>query len=147
MPPGCCPMYFGKPSSSEDNLIKSRHTGALIFSWKCLGFLHLRLQMAGVTVIRLLGQLVDFFGRQAQGFTQIPDGAPYHVGSNGTGQGGVLPAPFLMGLQNQIFADTAREIKVDIRDVGHCIVRQETLQRQLVLQRVDVGKPDEVADE
>jgi len=52
-----------------------------------------------------------------------------------------------MGLQNQVFPDAAREIEVDIRDVGHHIVRQETLKRQLVLQRVDVGKSDEIADE
>ena len=34
MPPGCCPMYLGKPSSSAASRTRSRQTGASILSLK-----------------------------------------------------------------------------------------------------------------
>ncbi len=34
MPPGCCPGYLGKPSSSAARLIRSRQTGASTLSLK-----------------------------------------------------------------------------------------------------------------
>ena len=49
--------------------------------------------------------------------------------------------------QDKVFPDGARKIEVDVRHVAHGIGGQEALQRKVVLQGVDMGKADEIADQ
>src|SRR3990172_3416424 len=61
-------------------------------------------------------------------------------------QSGVLPPEVFVDAQDQLLADIAREVQVDIGHRGHLLV-QEAPQEEVVLDRVDVRQPDQVADD
>ena len=50
-----------------------------------------------------------------------------------------------MDSQNQLLPDVPREVQINVRHLRQGVFRQEPLQRQTILQRVDVAQADEVA--
>ena len=66
-------------------------------------------------MLRLLGELVELVIRQAERKAQVADRAAYLVGGERAGQRGVLPAVSQMHALEELLADIAREVEVDVR--------------------------------
>ncbi len=107
---------------------------------------HLLAQVTGSAALAALGQLVQLGFGQAQGLADVADGASDLVGGKRAHQGGVLRAELVVDPQDQLLPDVPREVQVDVRHRGHLLV-EEAAQEELVLEGIDVGQADEVADE
>ena len=57
----------------------------------------------------------------------------------------MLVTEVLVDAEDQLFAYVAGKIQVDVRHRGHLLV-EEAAQEEIVLDRVDVGETDEIAD-
>jgi len=93
-----------------------------------------------------LGQLVQVLERQPQRLADVPHGAAQPVGGERADQRRVLPAVVLVHPLDQRLADVPGKIEVD---VGHHLQRlvEKAVDRQAVLNGIDVGQADQVADE
>ena len=147
MPPGCCPMYLGKPSSSEASRIRSRQTGASILSWKWGDFCIWLSRFLALPQSTCLASWSTSSSGRPRALPRSLMAPLTMISGDSAGQGGMLPAPFLMGPQDQVFPDAAGKIEVDIRHIGHGIVGQKPFQRKLVFQRIDMRKTDQIADQ
>ena len=84
--------------------------------------------------------------RQAERLADVADRAARAVGREGGDERGVLAAVALGDADDQLLADVAREVEVDVRDRGELAV-QEAAERQVGLDRVDVREAGQVADD
>ena len=106
--------------------------------------LHLRLKLARVSGLHAPRQAVDVLEGKSQRFAQIADGALHPVGAYHAGEDSPVPSPALVHPFDELLADVPRKVQVDVGHGSH-VVLQEPLQRQVELQRVDVGEADEIA--
>ncbi len=92
------------------------------------------------------GQPLHLAGRQAQCLAEVADRAARPVGSEGRDQRRALGPVALVHPRDQLLADVAREVEIDVRDFGQLLV-EEAPQEEIVLHRVDVGEAGQVADQ
>ena len=85
-------------------------------------------------------------GGQAERLAEVADRPAGVVGREGGDEGGVLAAVPLGDPDDQLLADVAREVEVDVGDRGEVAV-EEAADRQICLDRVDVREAGQVADD
>ena len=84
--------------------------------------------------------------RQAERLADIADRAAASVGGEARDERGVLAAVALGDGDDQLLADVAREVEVDVGD-GRELVVQKTAEREVRADRIDVREAGEVADD
>ena len=89
---------------------------------------------------------LDLAGRQAERLAEVADRAPPAVGGERRHERGALAPVALVHARDQLLADVAREVEVDVGRLGDLLV-QEAPQEQLVADRVDVREAGQVADD
>ena len=92
------------------------------------------------------GEAVELGHGQAERLAGVADGAARAVGGEAGDQRGVLAAPARVHALNQLGADIAREVEVDVGQRVHLLV-EEAPDEEPVVDRVDVREPDQVADD
>ena len=89
---------------------------------------------------------LDLPRRQPQRLAEVAHRAARAVGGEGGDQRRALGAVALVDPRDQLLADVAREVEVDVGHLGHLLV-QEAAREELVLHRIDVREPGQVADD
>src|SRR5207237_399534 len=102
-------------------------------------------QLARAPVLEL-GDLLDLSRRQIERLADLAHRGAEAVGGERSDQPHVLVAVALVDPADQLFADLAREIVVDVGHRREALV-QEPAQEQAVGDRVDVRQAEQVADD
>ena len=84
--------------------------------------------------------------REAERLADVPDRAARAVGREARDERGVLGSVALDDADDELLADVAREVEVDVRD-GRELAVEEAAEREVVRDRIDVREPGQVADE
>ena len=107
---------------------------------------HLAPEVGGVVGVELPGEELQVLRGQSQGLAQVLDDALHRVGGDGPGEDGVLRAEVAVHAADELVAEAAGEVQVDVGEQGH-VLGDEALQGQAPPQGVDVADADEVAHE
>src|SRR6516225_3080016 len=92
------------------------------------------------------GEPFELGERKPERLADVTDRAAAAVGREGGDERGVTPAVTLGDGDDQLLADVAREVEVDVRHRGELVV-EEPAEREVRLDRIDVGETGEVADD
>ena len=92
------------------------------------------------------GEAVEFGLGQSERLAGVADRAARAVGGEAGHERGVLAAPAGVDALDQLGADVAREVEVDVGQRVHLLV-EEAPDEEPVVDRVDVREPDQVADD
>ena len=84
--------------------------------------------------------------REAERLADVPDRAARAVGREGCDERGMLPSVALDDADDELLADVAREVEVDVRNRRELAV-EEAAEREVVRDRIDVREAGQVADE
>src|SRR5439155_23295005 len=76
----------------------------------------------------------------------VTDRSPRPVGGEARDERGMLVSVALADGHDQLLADVAWEVEIDVGD-GFQLPVEETSEREVVLHRIDVGQPGQVADD
>ena len=96
--------------------------------------------------LRDAGEAFQLGEREPERLAQVADRAARAVRGEGGDEGGVLVPVALGHADDQLLADVAREVEVDVRHRGELAV-EEPADREIGLDRVDVREPGQVADD
>src|SRR5467141_1365242 len=96
--------------------------------------------------VREFGNELDFAQRQVERFADLADSRPQSIRGKGADEPRVLGAIARVHAADQLLADLAREIEID---VGHRCERlvQEPAEEELVGDWIDVGQAEEITDD
>ena len=97
----------------------------------------------------MFGELREFFQLshgQVEHFSDLPNRRLQSIRGEGADEPCVLVAVLLIDAQDELFADVPREVEVDVGHAAQGFV-EESAQEEVVLHRVDVRKPYQVADD
>ena len=100
----------------------------------------------GVPAVGHAGEPLELGLRQPERLADVADRAARAVRRKARDERGVLVAVALGDADDQLLADVAREVEVDVRHRRELVV-QEASEREAVLDRVDVREPGQVADD
>ncbi len=92
------------------------------------------------------GDALDLPRRQPERLADLADRAARAIGRERGDERRAIGAVALVHARDQLLADVAREVEVDVRQRGELLV-EEAAEEELVLHRVDVREPREVADD
>ena len=145
MPPGCWARRRGKPYNCPASSMRLLPQWSFYLVLEVGQQAHLLPQRDAVPLVHPLGQLAHLVWRQPQGLAQVPHRAAGAVGIDHSGKGRPLPAVFLVHPQDQLLADVAGKVQVDVRHAGQFVVGQEPLQGETVAQGVDVRDSQQIA--
>ena len=107
---------------------------------------HLLGDAGGVPAVGEPREPLELGLRQAERLADVADRAARAVGREARDERGVLVAVALGDGDDQLLADVAREVEVDVRDRGQLAV-EEAAEREVVRDRVDVREAGQVADD
>ena len=143
IPPGCWEMWRGRPAISCVSSRKACQRGPGVAAGDAVELLADAGRVPAVGDAREPFELAE---RQAERLADVADRAAAAVGREGRDERGVLAAVALGDGDDQLLADVAREVEVD---VGHRdeLVVEEAPEREVRLDRVDVREAGEVADD
>ncbi len=99
-----------------------------------------------VPAVRNAGEPLELGERQPERLADVPDRAARAVGGEARDEGGMLAAVALGDGDDQLLADVAREVEVDVRH-RHQLSVQEAAEREIVGDRIDVREPGQIADD
>ena len=145
IPPGCCEMCRGRPAISFESTPRARQRRERSFASPSGSFAISSATASGSS----FGDPREPFElgeRQAERLAEVTDGPARSVGRETRDERGVLVPVALGELDDQLLADVAREVEVD---VGHRVqlAVQEAAERETRGDRVDVRETRQVADE
>ena len=146
IPPGCCETWRGKP----DDLAGEPGEGAPALGLELLlavgeprDLLPHALRVPAVGEPR---EPLELGEREAERLAHVADRAARAVRREARDERGVLAPVALGDADDELLADVAREVEVDVRD-GRELAVQEAAERELVRDRIDVREAGEVADD
>ena len=146
MPPTCWLRWRGKPEICSDSSMRSRQIGASTLAGVLGVRRHLRGDVGAAAPAGALRQPVQLALGDAERLADVADGAAQLVRGEAGDERGVLAAELLVHAQDELLADVAREVEVDVRDGGD-LVAEEAAEEEVVLDRVDVREADQVAED
>ena len=103
-------------------------------------------RLGAVEHVDRAGHPLDLARRQAERLAEVADRAARPVAGERRDQRRALRAVALVDAGDQLLADVAREVEVDVGRLGDLLV-QEAPQEEPVAHRVDVREPGQVADD
>ena len=146
IPPGCCEMCRGRPAISPVSVANARQRGESSFASASGSCCELLGDALRIPAVRDAGEPLELGERQPERLADVPDRAARAVGGEARDERGVLAAVAVGDRDDQLLADVAREVEVDVGH-RHELAVQETAQRQVVRDRVDVRETGQVADD
>src|SRR6185295_9664146 len=105
---------------------------------------HLVGDIAAATPAGALGEAVQLALGDAKRLAHIADGAAQLVRGEAGDKSGVLVTKVLVDAQDELLADIAREVEIDIGH-GADLIAEEAPEEEVVLDRIDVREADQVA--
>src|SRR5215212_1022004 len=106
----------------------------------------LQAEISGLTRLAELGDAIEIGDRNAERLPDVTERGAEAVGRESADEGGVVGTEALVDAFDQALTDLARKVEIDIRNGAHLIV-DEPAKHQVVCQWIDVGEPDQVADD
>ena len=143
IPPECWERWRGRPWASAAS--RASHAQRPLRPWRS-GVGDVPAHLARVPPLAAAGHPLDLPRRQPQRLAQLADRAPGPVGGEGGDQRRALVAVALVHARDQLLADVAREVEVDVGQRGQLLV-EKAPDQQLVGDRVDVREPGQEADD
>ena len=107
---------------------------------------HLLRDASCIPAVGETGEPLELRLRQAERLADVADRAARAVGREACDERGMLVAVPLGHGDDQLLADVARKIEVDVRNRDHLVV-EEPPERELVRDRIDVRETRQVADD
>jgi hypothetical protein len=98
------------------------------------------------TVLRQLRQLLELPHGEVERLADLAHRRLEPVRGKGADEPRVVVAVLLVDPEDELLADISREVEVDVRHAPERFV-QEAAQEEVVLHRIDVREPDQVADD
>src|SRR6478752_326164 len=92
------------------------------------------------------GDSLELCLRQPERLADVADGTARAIGGEARDERCMLVAVALRDDDDQLLADVAREVEVDVRDRGELVV-EEAPEREVVRDRIDVREAGEVTDD
>ena len=146
IPPGCWEMCRGRPAISVVRNWKARHRLETSLRSASGQPGHLLGDARRVPAVGEPGEPLELRLRQPERLADVADRAARAVGGEARDERRVLVAVPLGDGDDQLLADVAREVEVDVRNRGHLVV-EEAPERELVRNRIDVREPGQVTDD
>ena len=146
MPPGCWEMCRGRPAISAVRNWKARHrfeTSLRSASGKAG---HLLGDARGIPPVGEPGEPLELRLRQPERLADVADRTARAIGGEARDEASVLVAVPLRDGDDQLLADVARKVEVDVRDRGQLVI-EEAPERELVRDRIDVREAGQVTDD
>ena len=146
IPPGCWEMWRGRPAISAQSAPNARQRGERSFVRRVGQRGDLVGDALRVPAVREPREPLEVGVREAERLADVADRAARAVGREGRDERGVLGSVALDDADDELLADVAREVEVD---VGHRreLAVEEAAEREVVRDRVDVREAGQVADE
>jgi hypothetical protein len=145
IPPGCWEAWRGSPSLGADlDQPSPAHRIGPSLADRHRDVAAQRLSAA--VVVDHPRHPLDLPRRQPQGLAEVAHDPLRAVGRKGSDQRRALGAVALVHARDQLLADVAGEVEVDVGHRAHLLV-QEAAGEQSRLDRVDVREPGQVADD
>ncbi len=107
---------------------------------------HFLADARGVPAVGELREPFEVGERQAECLADVADRATRSIRREARDERRMLAAVFLGDADDQLLADVAREVEVDVRHRRQLAI-EEAAEREVVRDRVDVRQPGEIADE
>ena len=146
MPPGCCERWRGRPAMSCASAASARKRRSPARGASPGSCSSSSADGAGVPAVGGLREPGDVGGGQAERLAELADRTAGAVGGEGADERR-LPRPVaVVHAQDQLLADVAREVEVDVGHRGELGV-EEAAERQPRLDGVDVREARQVADD
>ena len=145
MPPECWDRWRGRPCASLRELDQPP-PAALALAAVPQRDLDVTVDRVARPALRPARDALDLARRQPERLAELTDRAARAVGREGGDERGALAAVALVHARDEDLADVAREVEVDVGQRGDLLV-EEAPEQELVLDRVDVREPGEVADD
>src|SRR6478752_2190666 len=92
------------------------------------------------------GDSLELCLRQPERLADVADGTARAIGGEARDERCMLVAVALRDGDDQLLADVAREVEVDVRNRGELVV-EEAPEREVVRNRVDMREPGEITDD
>ena len=146
IPPGCCETWRGSPAISPVSQAKARQRCGLELAVTVRKPRELLPHALRVPAVREPREPLELRERQAERLADVADRAARAVRREARDERGVLAPVALGDADDELLADVAREVEVDVRHRRELAV-QEAPERELVRDRVDVREAGEVADD
>ena len=145
IPPGCCEMCLGRPAISRESTPRARQRRERSFASPS-GSLRDLLCDPLRAALGDAGEALELGEREPERLAEVADRAARAIGREARDEGRVLVPVALGQRDDQLLADVAREVEVDVRH-GVELPVQEAPERQVRGDRVDVREARQVADE
>ena len=146
IPPGCCEMWRGRPAISVQSAPNARQRGERELRRRVGERGDLVGDALRVPAVGQPREPLEVGVREAERLADVADRAARAVRREGRDERCVLRAVALDDADDELLADVAREVEVD---VGHRreLAVQEAAEREVVRDRIDVREAGQVADE
>ena len=145
IPPECCDRWRGRPWASRDSSTSQRQRPLPSRPLPSASSMSRSTSCAG-PALRPARDALDLARRQPERLAQLADRPARAERREGGDERRALAAVALVHARDQDLADVAREVEVDVRQRADLLV-EEAPEQQPVLDRVDVRKAGEVADD
>ena len=116
IPPGCCEMWRGSPAISAQSSAKARQRGEPSLRSASGSSAELLGDALRVPAVGEPREPLELGERQAERLADVADRAARAVGGEARDERGVLAAVALGDGDDQLLADVAREVEVDVGD-------------------------------
>ena len=146
IPPGCCEMWRGRPAISAQHSTNARQRGESELPLRVGKRRELLRDLLRVPAFGDLREPLELGVRQAERLADVADRAARAVRRERRDERRVLAAVALGHAHDQLLADVAREVEVDVGHAAHLVV-QEAAEREPRGHRVDVREAGQVADD
>ena len=146
IPPGCCETWRGRPAISPVSQAKARQRVDSSFRVAVGQSRDLLPDAPRVPAVREPREPLELGEREPERLADVADRAARAVGREARDERRVLAPVALGDADDQLLADVAREVEVDVRHGGELAV-EEAAERELVRDRIDVREAGEVADD
>ena len=146
IPPGCCETCRGRPAISPVSIWNARQRREASFRSASGSAADLLGDALRVPAVGDPGEPLELRVRQPERLADVADRAARAVGREAGDERGVLAPVALGDGDDQLLADVAREVEVDVGH-GRELAVQEAAEREVVLHRVDVREAGQVADD
>ena len=145
IPPGCCEIWRGRPPISPQSRANARQRGECELG---VGVRQLRQLLADAVRVAVgePGEPLELGERQAERLADVADRPARVVGREARDERRVLAAVALADRDDQLLADVAREVEVDVGH-RHELAVEEAAEREPGVHRVDVREAGQVADD
>ena len=107
-------MWRGRPAISRQSSPKARQRGESELALRVRELGDLLGDAAGVPAVGVAGEPLELGVREAERLADVADGAARAVGGEAADERGVLVAVALDDADDQLLADVAREVEVDV---------------------------------